>query len=116
MPVGYERWTDKNKLVVLPKTCRHRDIVQVAYFAWLKQLPVGSTIPRAPRFCVDASQSIDRRPWGPSPKTLTQDGQIYVFALDRVLDPEVRTRVVHVQTACITIVFPISVQGGGFRG
>ncbi len=116
MPPDLQGWTTSAKLTNLPNNPRARDVIDVAYFAYRKQLPPSSKTPASPRFVVDASQAVERRPWGPSPKTLTQDGLVYAFGLDRVLDGEDSLAIFSVQRFWGHGVFAFSIGGFSRQG
>ena len=88
MPPDRAPWTKSAKLHGVPRTARHTDIIDVAYFAWLMNQPADMPISKQVNWCVDASQGVERKPWGKDPGALLQGSSTYVFALDRVLDGE----------------------------
>jgi hypothetical protein len=88
MPEDFAPWTPTARLVGCPQTPRHADIIDVAYFAWLKEQDPNEALSKRPRFVVDISQGVERRPWGDEPHTQTQRSLSYTFALDRVMDAE----------------------------
>ncbi len=80
-------WTETARLVGVPTSPRMTDLLQVAYFAWLKQTTDPS---KKPEWCVDISQGVERKPWSEVPRTFGQTSLEYSFSLDRVLDGEDR--------------------------
>jgi hypothetical protein len=88
MPDNLAPWTSKEvvKLTGVKGGPRFVDVIDVAYFSYLKQCKNG--IPKIPRLCCDISQGVERRHWWAEPNTLTQGSLLYVFPLDRVLDAE----------------------------
>ncbi len=87
MPPDSSPWTSKARLIGVPSWPRQIDCIDVAYWAWLKTVATEH-VPTEPDFCVDVSQGVERKPWGPTPHMLGQGSQTYVFSLDRVLDGE----------------------------
>ena len=92
MPPDYAPWTSKANLSGVSKTPRCLDAIDVAYFAWLKQLPSDVPVPKVPRWCVHVDQGIERRQWGETPHTMLKGSKTYVFSLDRMLDGEDRSK------------------------
>lgn len=91
MPPDHKPWTQHAKLVGVPARDRFRSTIDVAYFAWLKQQANDKPVPRMPRWCVDISQGVERKPWSSTPRTLLQHSLTYVFGLGRVMDAEDRS-------------------------
>ena len=82
-------WTSEHRLDGVPKHPRHRDIIQVAYGAYvLNCRKLKIPVITHPIWVVDVSQQVDRRPWGPNPRSFNKGSLMYVFALDRVLTVE----------------------------
>ena len=93
MPADRYPWISEHKLEAVPKGLRHLDIISVAYWAYVKQARErGEEILESPRWVVDISQSIERKPWGPFPQMNGQKTQNYMFDFDRVQDAEDRRR------------------------
>ena len=67
---------------------RSRDIAQVAYWAWLCAHPDAASRSKVPIWFVDASQGVDRQPWGRAPSAFNMQSMVYSFELDRVLNSE----------------------------
>jgi hypothetical protein len=89
MLVKDQPWTDSHKLEGVPRQNRHLDLVQCAYGAYAvncKKLKIQ--VSEHPAWCVDVTQQIDRRPWGPVPRSFNKDSLMYCFAVDRVLTIE----------------------------
>ncbi len=81
-------WTDDHRLEGVPEHPRHHDVIQVAYGAYLSYCRKNREAPSAlPMWCVDVSQQVDRKAWGPEPRAFSKGTLVYVFALDKVLTP-----------------------------
>ena len=83
-------WTSDHQLRgLVPTSPRVLDVVQVAYWAWLRGQKGGAAHTKAnPQWLCDATQSVHRAPWGGDPMSFNQFSKIYSFEFDRVLDVE----------------------------
>jgi len=88
MPSDAQPWTKEHQLKGLPSGPRQRDVVQVAYWAWLRSQRGCLRKTATPDWHVDASQSVHRMTWGPDPSSFNTASMVYYFALDRCLDNE----------------------------
>ena len=89
MPLDSSPWSAAHQLTGLnPKCERTRDIVDVAYWAWLRATSNKIIRANGPKWYVDASQSVERMPWGPEPHSFNKQSLVYSFALDRAFDSE----------------------------
>ena len=112
MPANHKPWTGSHRLLGVPKSLGHPryvDMIQVAYWDWLRQKKTPKSTPRW--FC-DITQSIERKPWGEDVSAFAQKSLPYSFELDRVLDGEETTR-----ELCMTTVkfFPAQIGLGGVK-
>ncbi len=86
MPQGEEVWTDKHVLIGVPQIPRFLDVLQVAYWSWLRKHPSAEERAKPVEWWADISQSIERQHWGPKVGCSQKDSLWYSFKLDRVLD------------------------------
>ena len=91
MPRSFHPWVKSHQMEGLPYTHRYYELVQLSYWAWMKQqheagLDVKADHP--PDFFVDGSQAIRRQPWGPVIPMVAQNTVLYIFCRDRVADAE----------------------------
>ncbi len=89
MAQGDEQWTRNHRLVGVPTHPRHKDVIDCAYAAYLKYCEKNKELLiQNPSWCVDVSQQVDRKAWGPDPRSFNKDSLVYCFAVDRVLTVE----------------------------
>ena len=86
-----EPWTPTHQFIGVPKHPRHKDAIQCAYCAYLEWCSKNQEeVSSNPSWCVDLTQQVDRRAWGPEPRCFSKGSLVYCFAIDRVLTPEER--------------------------
>ena len=91
MPPDIKPWTATHKLMGVPPVPRYHDLLDIGYFALLKQLPPDRSKDLYDAlnnwFC-DLSQSCDHRPWCEGMGTQTTRALWYSYGTDRVVTTE----------------------------
>ncbi len=86
-----EPWTPTHQLTGVPRHPRHKDTIQCAYGAYVEWCSKNKEeVSSNPNGCIDLTQQVDRRAWGPEPRCFSKGSLVYCFAMDRVLTPEER--------------------------
>ena len=80
MPCDEAPWTGSHVLEGVPCTPRHYDVIQIAYWGYLKECKKNNVHPNLlPHWVADPGQACQRMPWGSAPKRLTQRAKPYMF-------------------------------------
>jgi hypothetical protein len=88
MEGGAAPWTSEHPMVGVPNTARHYDVIQVAYWDWLRKHPSKKSRNSLPVWWADCSQMVDRMAWGDELGSFQKGSLHYSFQLGRVLDAE----------------------------
>jgi hypothetical protein len=89
MPEGEAPWTGDHSQAGLDMAKKRAlDVIDVAFWGYLLAHPQRADRSPTPPWFVDASQAVQRRPWGASLPCLNQDSLPYSFQLDRILSWE----------------------------
>lgn len=94
-------WSGNHGLAGFGKKPRCIDVIDVAYWAYLVAHPQKCDRSPTPSWWVDASQGVQRAPWGEHLPCINQDSLPFSFKLDRLLSSEDRFKVMGWDTEAV---------------